>query len=94
MDEIRRSELITPGPAEALAGLLGVRPPDLTGGDGLPLLWHWLYLLERPTQADLGMDGHPLSGSIPSPPGPGRRRMFACGRVRALAPLRIGEPAT
>jgi 3-methylfumaryl-CoA hydratase len=94
MDEIRRSELITAGPAEALAGLLGVRPPDLLGGDGLPLLWHWLYLLERPAQAELGFDGHPLAGSVPSPPGPGRRRMFAGGRVHALAPLRIGEPAT
>jgi len=38
------TELITPGPAEALAGLLGVPCP----GEELPLLWHWVYLLDRP----------------------------------------------
>jgi len=31
------TELITPGPAQALAGLLGAREP----GAELPLLWHW-----------------------------------------------------
>ncbi len=41
------TELITPGPAEALAGLLGVPYP----GEELPLLWHWVYLLDRPPQA-------------------------------------------
>jgi 3-methylfumaryl-CoA hydratase len=91
---IERSELITAGPAEALAGLLGVPAPDLAGGEGLPLLWHWVYLLERPAQATLGSDGHPGTGGIPAPPAPGRRRMFAGGRVRAAAPLRAGESAT
>jgi len=38
MDEVHEvTELITPGPAQALAGLLGVREP----GEELPLLWHW-----------------------------------------------------
>jgi 3-methylfumaryl-CoA hydratase len=87
---VERTELLAPGPAEALAALLDVPAPD----DELPLLWHWLYLLERPAQADLGPDGHPSRGSIPAPPEPGRRRMFAGGRVRSLAPLRCGEPAT
>ncbi len=32
------TELITPGPAEALAGLLGVPMPDRD----LPLFWHWV----------------------------------------------------
>jgi hypothetical protein len=36
-----RTELITSGPAEALAGLLGVPAPELEAGQGLPLLWHW-----------------------------------------------------
>jgi hypothetical protein len=44
------TELITPGPAEALAGLLDVPVPD----PDLPLLWHWVYLLDRPPQAVLG----------------------------------------
>ncbi|MCR1781920.1 acyl dehydratase [Nocardioides carbamazepini] len=84
-----RSEVLQPEPALALAGLLDVAEPDLER-DGLPLLWHWLYLLERPVQADLGEDGHPVRGVIPAPPGPGRRRMWAGGRVTSLRPLRVG----
>ncbi|MBE2320750.1 mesaconyl-C4 CoA hydratase [Solirubrobacter sp. CPCC 204708] len=78
------SELIQRGPAEALAGLLGVPVPE----DELPLFWHWVYLLDRPAQAELGRDGHRAAGVEP-----GRRRMFAGGRVEALAPLRFDEPA-
>ena len=64
-------------------------------GAGLPLLWHWVYLLDRPAQADLGPDGHPVRGTIPAPPGPGRRRMWAGGRVRMSGSLTCdGEPAT
>src|SRR5215469_12706216 len=85
-----RTELITAGPAEALAGLLGVAGPDA----GLPLLWHWFYLLDRPPQAALGTDGHRAHGGIPLPPGPGRRRMFAGGRVTQHAPLRLGATAS
>ncbi len=84
------TELITPGPAEALAGLLGVPMPDRD----LPLFWHWVYLLDRPPQAILGADGHPARDAIPSPPGPGLRRMFAGGRVSQHAPLRTGIEAT
>ena len=91
---IERTETLLPGPAQALGALLDVPVPDLAGGAGLPLLWHWIYLLERPAQADLGPDGHPVRGTIPAPPGPGRRRMWAGGRVRASGPLRCGEPAT
>jgi 3-methylfumaryl-CoA hydratase len=91
---IERTETLLPGPALALGSLLDVPVPDLDDGAGLPLLWHWIYLLERPAQADLGPDGHPVRGTIPAPPEPGRRRMWAGGRVRASAPLRCGEPAT
>ena len=91
MTEVREvTELITPGPAEALAGLLGVPRAD----EALPLLWHWVYLLDRPPQAILGADGHPARDAIPSPPGPGLRRMFAGGRVSQHGPLRIGAEAT
>ncbi len=91
MTEVRElTELITPGPAEALAGLLGVPLPDR----GLPLLWLWVYLLDRPPQAILGADGHPARDAIPSPPGPGLRRMFAGGRVSQHGPLRTGAEAT
>jgi 3-methylfumaryl-CoA hydratase len=39
------SETLVPGPAEGLAGLLGAEVP----GESLPLMWHWVYLLERPS---------------------------------------------
>ncbi|WP_329048895.1 MaoC family dehydratase N-terminal domain-containing protein [Amycolatopsis sp. NBC_01488] len=84
------SEPILPGPAHALASLLDVPEPD----GALPLLWHWLYLLDRPAQADLGPDGHPVRNAVLAPPGPGRRRMWAGGRVRTPGALRFGEPAT
>ena len=68
MTEVRQvTELIAPGLAQALAGLLGGPGPD---GE-LPLLWHWVYLLERPPQAVLGPDGHSARGGMPDPPGPG-----------------------
>jgi 3-methylfumaryl-CoA hydratase len=91
-DVVERTELLLPEPARALGALLGVPVPD--PGEGLPLLWHWIYLLDRPAQADLGPDGHPVRGTIPAPPGPGRRRMWAGGRVRTLGALRCGAPAT
>jgi 3-methylfumaryl-CoA hydratase len=78
----------------AFAGLIGVQAPDVENGDPLPLLWHWLYLLEHPATEDLGEDGHAVRGVIPVPPGPGRRRMIAGGRVRRHGDLRCGEEAT
>src|SRR3954449_11027940 len=88
-----RTEMLLPEPARALGALLDVRVPDLGLGEGLPLLWHWLYLLDRPAQADLGPDGHPVRGTVPVPPGPGLRRMWAGGEIRLHSPLRVGEPA-
>ncbi len=92
MTVVERTEVLVPGPAEALAGLLGVDVPDLSAG--LPLLWHTVYLLDRPSQDLLGPDGHPMEGGMPTPPRPGLRRMFAGGRVRTIRVLRCGEPAT
>ncbi|WP_439381500.1 FAS1-like dehydratase domain-containing protein [Amycolatopsis lexingtonensis] len=88
-----RTEVLQPEPAVALARLLGVDLPDLEN-DGLPLLWHWVYLLDRPHQADLGPDGHPVRGVVPAPPAPGRRRMAAGGRVTRTGPLVVGRAAT
>ena len=91
---IERTEYLVPESAEALAGLLGVALPDIETGGGLPLLWHWVYLLERSANAVIGRDGHPMVGGLPSPPGPDQRRMFAGGRVTSHAPLRVGRLAT
>ncbi|MGH3378667.1 MAG: CoA transferase [Actinoallomurus sp.] len=90
-ETVTRTELITREPAEALAGLLDLDPPS--PGEPLPPLWHWIYLLERRAQRELGPDGHPTEG-IPTPPGPGRLRMFAGGRVTMYRPLRFGAHAT
>ena len=92
MTEVREvTELITPGPAEALAGLGGVEGRPF--GE-LPLLWHWVYLLDRPATVSLGADGHQAVGGMPVPPGAGLRRMFAGGRAWRHGPLRIGAEAT
>jgi 3-methylfumaryl-CoA hydratase len=93
-DVVERTELLLPEPARALGALLDVPVPDLDGGAGLPLLWHWIYLLDRPAQADLGRDGHPIRNTPIAPPEPGSRRMWAGGLVRGHGPLRCGEPAT
>jgi 3-methylfumaryl-CoA hydratase len=88
------TELITPGPAQALAGLLGVPGPGPAEDGALPLLWHWVYLQDRPPQDRLGPDGHPARGGMPDPPGPGLRRMFAGGRAWRHGELRVGGEAT
>jgi hypothetical protein len=80
---LERTELLVPGPAEALGGLLGVPVPDLAHGESLPLLWHWLYLLDRPAQSDLGRDGHPVRGSMPAPQA---RDAGGCGPVAGCGP--------
>jgi 3-methylfumaryl-CoA hydratase len=87
--QVVRTELVTPVHAEALANLLGTEIPQ----HALPPLWHWTYLLDRRPHTDLGPDGHPTTG-IPAPPGPGRKRMFAGGRVTTLGELVFGRPAT
>lgn len=86
---VRQTEVLAPEPAEALAGVLDIDVP----ADDMPPLWHWIYLVERRPQRDLGPDGHPAHG-IPAPPGPGRLRMFGGGRVTTHRPLRLGRPAT
>jgi 3-methylfumaryl-CoA hydratase len=72
--------------------MLGINIPHSVG-EKVPPLWHWVYLLERSTESELGIDGHPIVG-IPAPPGPGRRRMFGGGRVTTYGLLDIGTPAT
>src|SRR5690242_11909192 len=90
--EVREvTELITSGPAEALSGLLGVEGTPFVE---MPLLFHWVYLLDRPPTVALGPDGHQAVGGMPVPPGAGLRRMFAGGRAWRHGPLRIGADAT
>ncbi|MFI6435376.1 mesaconyl-C4 CoA hydratase [Streptomyces sp. NPDC050759] len=89
---VERTEVIASEPTEALAAALDIEIPH-AAGDPVPPLWHWIYLLERGPERELGEDGHSATG-IPAPPGPGRRRMFGGGRVTTLGRLVIGQPAT
>jgi 3-methylfumaryl-CoA hydratase len=84
------SRRVDPWPAAAFADLIGADPPRLDPGAPLPPLWHWFYLLDHPAQAEIGPDGHPLGGPF-LPPIPGRRRMFAGGRLRLDAPIGVGS---
>jgi 3-methylfumaryl-CoA hydratase len=83
------SRRVDPWPAAAFAGLIGAPVPPLEAGDPLPPMWHWFTLLEHPAQADLGADGHPARGPF-LPPIPGRRRMWAGGRLLLTAPIPVG----
>ncbi len=84
---------VDPWAAAAFADLIGTPPPGLNPGDPLPPLWHWFTLLEHPRTRDIGADGHPARGPL-LPPVPGRRRMFAGGRLRLTAPVPIGADLT
>ena len=86
---VSRAGVVDPAMVEALAGLLDVPVPTRN----LPPMWHQVHLLDRPPQDALGPDGHATHG-IPAPPGPGRKRMFAGGRVTTHRHLAIGEEAT
>jgi len=81
VEMVRRAD---PWFAEAFADLLDAPRPEQ-----LPPLWHWLVLLGHPAGSNTGADGHPASGPF-LPPIPGRRRMFAGGRLRQDAPIPLG----
>lgn len=77
--------------ADAMANLHDLldrpgRPPTT-----VPLLWHWLAFTPRARQADLGLDGHPRTGTF-LPPMPGRRRMFAGATVTRRGLISAGDP--
>lgn len=84
------TELIGPGPAAAFSALLDLPGTAAGPGELLPPLWHWLHFLDHPRRSELGEDGHPAAGHF-LPPLPERRRMFAGGRLRVHAPIRVGD---
>lgn len=92
-ERVETSELITPGPARALAGLFDDTSTALEQGDPLPPMWHMLYTLDRPAQLELDDDGHPRDGMF-VPPLRERRRMFGGARVDFHGALRIGDTVT
>lgn len=87
---VTSSRRVDPWPAAAFADLIDADPPALDDGDPLPPMWHWFHLLPHPRTAEIGEDGHPADGPL-LPPIPGRRRMFAGGRLQWHAPIPVGS---
>jgi 3-methylfumaryl-CoA hydratase len=83
-------EVIQPGLVHALAALFDDGLPAPEPGDELPPLWHWVALPRWPQAGQTGADGHPVH-SVPRHPEGMPRRMFAGGRARFFAPLRVGD---
>jgi 3-methylfumaryl-CoA hydratase len=90
----QRDDLLTAAPLAGLSATLD-RADDAAPVDGtaLPPLAHWLYLLPRAAQSELGADGHPKRGGF-LPPVPLPRRMWAGGRLSFEQPLSIGDAVT
>ena len=83
-------DIVTPFPVAGLAATLDRDDPAPKAGDALPPLWHWLYFLPTARHRQLGPDGHPKRGGF-LPPVELPRRMWAGGRLRFGAPLRVGD---
>ena len=83
-------DLVTAAPVARLAATLDRDDPVPQSGDALPPAWHWLYFVEAVPMRGLGPDGHPKRGEF-LPPVPLPRRMWAGGRFKFLASIRIGD---
>ena len=75
--------------SNALLAALG-REAELTDGDPLPVLHHWLHFWDVRSPDETGADGHPRRGGF-LPPIALPRRMWAGGRLIFRKPLRLGE---
>jgi len=88
-----RSDIVTAGQVVALSATLDRDDPEPQQGDPLPLLWHWLFFLDRHRASELGPDGHARRGGL-LPPIPLPRRMWAGSRFEFHHPLRVGDQIT
>ena len=84
------ADRVTAAPIRGLAATLEAVGVDCRDGAELPEMWHWLYFLPCHAQGELGKDGHAKLGGF-LPPVPLPRRMWAGGRLRWHAPLRVGD---
>lgn len=94
-DAVGRTEnrlaTIDPERVEALAATLDLATAP-RAGEALPPAWHWIFFNPFVRRSEVGADGHPKRGGfLPDVGLP--RRMWAGGRLRYLAPLRVGSPA-
>lgn len=87
-----QTDILAPGPSQALLGLLDRDPRAISEGDPLPLGWHWLYFRQPCRASHLASDGHEVRGDfMPDVDLP--RRMWAGGALRSLRRVSLGEPA-
>ena len=87
-----QTDILAPGPSQAMRGLLDRDPRAISEGDPLPLGWHWLYFRQPRRASHLASDGHEVRGDfMPDVDLP--RRMWAGGMLRALHRVSLGEPA-
>jgi len=87
-----RGDIVDPARSNVLRAALG-EAVESQARDALPALHHWLYFWEKRTPQETGADGHPKRGGF-LPPITQARRMWAGGRLRFAAPLRLGEPVS
>lgn len=88
---LTQSDVMDSARAQAMQVALG-QAPTLAAGDALPPFFHQLYFWTPLPASELGRDGHPkVGGLIPDMGLP--RRMWAGGRLRFTAPLRLGSEA-
>ena len=87
-----RSDFVAAGPIDRLAATLDRHDPPARPGEPIPPLAHWLFFLPDTPQSELGPDGHPARGGFLPPVHDLPRRMWAGGRLRLHAPIRVGMP--
>lgn len=84
-------DAMDPARSAALMAALG-QTVDLPAGAALPPFFHHIHFWDAQPPQALGRDGHPATGGlIPDTGLP--RRMWAGGRLRFAAPVRLGQPA-
>ncbi len=66
--------------------------PDVVEGDPIDETWHWCFFNPAVSPAQLGRDGHPMTGNF-LPPFDLPRRMWGGSRLTFHEPLRAGKPA-
>jgi 3-methylfumaryl-CoA hydratase len=85
-------DLVVPTSVAALAATLDYDTPPQPG-DPLPHLWHWIFFRPVVAQSRIAADGHPVKGGfLPDLGLP--RRMWAGGRLRFPAPVKVGDSIT
>ncbi len=86
----QQQDIVTAAPVAALRATLDYPESPLPVGTALPPLWHWMYLLPKHRQSEIGPDGHAKRGSF-LPPIALPRRMWAGSQFEFRTPIRVGD---